>query len=145
MRIHELDQCFQQEGCNLSNYAIGVRGLASDAYCLVRYRGNWRVFYTERGCDHPPIFESTNEEEACEFFYSFIMRFRHDHCVGFFRSQAKTDALCEKLREHGIPFYQDTIPYGGPQDVRHRVFVVGKDIFKARDLLGELPLEDRKD
>jgi len=143
MLIPELGQRLQQEGCNSSFYAIGSPGLASDAYCLTRHRGEWRVFYTERGCDQPPIFESRSEEEACEFFYKFIMRFRHDHCIGFFRSKAETDALCEKLREHGVPFHQDTIPYGGPKDIRHRVFVVGKVVFKARELLGELLLEDR--
>lgn len=143
MLVPELEQRLQQEGCSPSNYSVCSRGFASDVFCLARYQGGWRVFYTERGNDQPPIFESTSEEEACEFYFRFVMRIRHDHCVGFFRSKAETDALCEKLRAHGIPFHQDTIPYGGPQDPRYRVFVVGKFIFDARSLLGKLPLTDQ--
>jgi len=99
--------------------------------------------YTERGNDDAPIFESKSEEEACEFYFNYIMtKFRHDHMVGFFKSVQNAKALSEKLSQNGIQSHQDKIPYGGWIDPRYRVFVVGKDIFKAREMLGEEIVKD---
>jgi hypothetical protein len=105
--------------------------------------GIWRVFYTERGKDDDPIFESTSEEEACEFFFKYqTEQIQHLHLVGFFHSEEKAKELVSKLEEDGIQARQDKIPYGGWADPRYRVFVVEKDIFKTRELLGKMPVED---
>ena len=69
-------------------------------------------------------------------------RIRHDHLAGYFKSKEKAEALAEKLKEHGIESYRNDIPYGGWADPRFRVFVIGKDIFKARDIFGEMPVRD---
>jgi hypothetical protein len=142
MNIHELAQYLADEGCNPGNYAIGTRGIASDAYCLTQSGDQWQVYYTERGLDQPPIFESSDEEAACVFFRNFIMNMRHDHLVGFFQAESAAQALRAILERYGIPSLQDAIPYHGWHDPRFRVFVVGKDIFKARETLGDLPLRD---
>lgn len=131
MKIEDLKNRLIQEGCSTSNYSIGYRD--SDVYCLMHEGGRWRVFYTERGQDHDPIFESTSEYQACEFFYNYITKkFRHDHLVGFFISEESATGLAEKLATYGIQSHRDKIPYGGWADPRYRVFVVGKDIFNAR-------------
>lgn len=142
MNIHELDQRLAEEGCNPSFYSVGSRGGASDAFCLTRNNGKWRVFYTERGQDHAPIFETHSEEDACRFFFRHIMAMRHDHCVGFFRSEQQAKALGAKLEQHGLNPHRDKIPYGGPRDPRYRVFVTGKAIFKAKEILGAVPVQD---
>ena len=46
------------------------------------------------------------------------------------------------LAKNGVQSHQDKIPYGGWADPRFRVFVVGKDIFKASEILGEVPVKD---
>ena len=140
MNSRELKQRLTEEGCNPDSYSIGHGG--SDCYCLCHEQGAWRIFYTERGQDSPPILETTSEEKACEFFFQQIMRIRHDHCVGFFRSEGNADSLLQKLAEHGLQPWQDEIPYGGIDDPRFRVFVTGKAIFKAKDLLGRVPQRD---
>ena len=141
MRVDELKRRLVEEGCSTNNYSIGRGG--SDVYCLENQNGTWHVFYTERGKDDPPIFESTNEAEACEFFFNYITKkFWHDHLVGFFVSDRNATALAEKLAQNGIQSHQDKIPYGGWVDPRYRVFVVGKDIFKAKEILGEVPVKD---
>jgi hypothetical protein len=141
VNIEELKHRLVQEGCSPSNYSIGYRD--SDVYCLMNQDSFWRVFYTERGQDHAPIFESTSEDAACEFFFDYITQnFRHDHLVGFFVSENNAKALTEKLAQNGIQSHQGKIPYGGWADPRYRVFVVGKDIFKAKKLLGKVPLKD---
>ena len=70
------------------------------------------------------------------------MGFRHDHCVGFFRSEGEAQSLVLTLAQHNVPSWQDKIPYGGADDPRYRVFVTGKDIFKAKEFLGKLPVKD---
>lgn len=142
MDIEELKRRLVEEGCSTTNYSIGYRD--SDVFCLLNENGTWRVFYTERGQDNVPIFESQSEGEACKFFFDYITKqFRHDHLVGFFISEEKAMELSAMLEQNGIQSHRDKIPYGGWVDPRFRVFVVGKDIFKAREILGEEVLKDR--
>jgi hypothetical protein len=141
MDVTELEQHLLEEGCSPYNFSIGHGG--SDVYCLEQRDGIWRVFYTERGKADPPIFVSRNEEEACTFYFEYITtKIRHDHLVGFFVLEENAIALETQLAQNGIPFHRDKIPYGGWSDPRYRVFVVGKDIFKARTILSDIPRKD---
>ena len=141
MNTGELKQRLLDEGCNPYQFSIGPGG--SDVFCLDQKDGTWSVFYTERGRDDDPIFESTSEAEACEFYFNYITtKMRHDHLVGFFVSEERARTLEAQLAQHAVQTHRDKIPYGGWSDPRYRVFVIGKDIFKARELLGELPLQD---
>lgn len=142
MMIDELAERLLAAGCAPNSYALGARGTASDAFCLVRAGPLWQVFYTERGVDQPPFFESASETEACEFFYRTLTSFRHEHCVGFFRSAAAAQALAERLASLGIGTRQDQIFYRQPGDWRQRVFVGGADIARFRELFGASRLED---
>jgi len=140
MNTRELSDRLTEEGCNPSLYAIGSRGAASDAFCLTFTGTQWQVFYTERGQDSPPIFASGSEAQACDFFFEYIMGMRHDHCIGIFKTPDRAAQLVAQLFSQGIPTTQDKIPYGGPTDPRYRVFVSGKSIFPAKQLLGTVPL-----
>jgi hypothetical protein len=115
-------------------------------FCLINENGVWRIFYTERGLDQDSIFESPSESDACEFFFKYqTERIQHQHLVGFFRSEAKAIDLSATLEQGGIQSHRDKIPYGGWVDPRFRVFVIGKDIFKALKLMGaELPISDHE-
>lgn len=141
MNTENLKRRLLEEGCSPHNFSIGHRG--SDVFCLEKENGIWRVFYTERGNEDPPIFESLSENEACEFYFNYITtKIRHDHLVGFFISEQKAIELASRLAQSEIQVHRDKIPYGGWSDPRFRVFVVGKDIFRARAVLGEVPLGD---
>ena len=142
MNTQELAQRLIEEGCNPNLYAIGARGAASDAFCLTFNGVQWQVYYTERGNDDPPLFVSESEAQACDFFFRHIRALRHEHCVGFFRSEQNAIALCQRLQGLGLVTRQDRIPYGGPNDPRFRVFVTGRAIFTARAALGEVPVSD---
>lgn len=140
MNTRELEERFLEEGCNPHNYCIGVpQAPISDIYCLTSFDGEWRVYYTERGLDSPPIFVSRDEAEACEFYYREISNMRHSHMVGFFRSLERAAELKAKLEGEGLHPYADRIPYDG---WRYRVFVIGKEVFRTRELLGPTWLED---
>jgi hypothetical protein len=144
MNIQELERRLEEEACSSAHYSIGYRD--SDVYCLMKIDGLWKVFYTERGLDQETMFESESEEEACEFFFKYqTERIRHDHMVGFFHMLENAKALAVRLKEHGIGSFENNMPYRGWHDPRFRVFVIGKDVFKAREILGELPVGDYAD
>lgn len=142
MTTAELALRLEQEGCSSGNYSINTRSY--DGFCLVNDGFQWAVFYSERGRDQTPIFTSINESEACQFYFDFVLNMRHDHLVGFLRSEKAARALQAQLAGQGIPTHADRMLYGH-NDYRHRIMVVGKDVFKARELLGTLPLTDTDD
>ena len=142
MTTAELAHRLEAEGCNAANYAINTRSY--DGFCLLHDGRQWVVFYSERGDDQPPIFTSTDEAAACQFYLDFMLRMRHSHCVGFLRSATAAQALRAKLAQQGIETQAGHILYRA-DDYRHQVFVVGKDIFAARELLRKLPLTDAND
>jgi hypothetical protein len=139
MTIAELERRLLAEGCNPANYALGTRSY--DGFCLMQDGGRWAVFYSERGRDQPPLFTSTDEAAACQFYLEFMLNMRHDHMVGFLRSEKLVRALRAQLAAQGIATHTDRMLYHR-NDYRHRVMVVGKDIFKAKALLGKVPLAD---
>ena len=142
MHAAELEQRLLEEGCSPYNFSIGRGG--SDVYCPQRQDGLWRVFYTERGKDDAPIFEAVSEAEACEFYFGYITKkIQQNHLVGFFVSEERASDLEVRWTQNGILSHRDKIPYGGWSDPCYRVFVVGKDIFAVRAILGEVPLTDR--
>ncbi|MDD5262970.1 MAG: hypothetical protein PHD76_14090 [Methylacidiphilales bacterium] len=141
MTISELESKLLAEGCNKHRFAIGARGMADDAFCLVQKNGKWEVFYTERGCDSSPIFSAESETEACAFFYRHILSLEHWHIVGSFLDEADAVKLEARVRELGaVPIRNDVKCFTGKRDDRYRVFVVGKDIFPVRNGILGVPL-----
>lgn len=143
MNIRELEQRLLEEGCNPAMFAIGSRGSASDAHCLIHDGQEWRVYYTERGVDQAPLFGTTNEAEACKYFFDFMMKFRHDHCVGTFDSRAAADELYDNLARHGLKPFRDVIPVPVMPQPIYRVWVSGKEIFAVETIIGARYVTDR--
>jgi len=143
MNIDELEKRLLAEGCNPGYFAIGSRGSASDAHCLTHNGQEWQVYYTERGVDSKPEYTSPSEEDACEYFFTFMMKFRHDHCVGVFLSKALADELQTKLESHGVHPFQDKIPIPVVKEPLHRVWVSGKEIFTVKEVLGTTYITDK--
>ncbi|MEZ4837142.1 MAG: hypothetical protein R2873_34955 [Caldilineaceae bacterium] len=142
MNTRELQIRLAQDGCNPGLYAVGVRGSASNAFCLTHNGVEWQVYYTERGVNQAPMFTSPSEEDACAYFYNLMSSIRHEHCVGIFRSEDAARALEDRLDQLGIASRRNDFPYGGPDDRRYRVFVEGKAIFAMRAAFPVVPLRD---
>jgi hypothetical protein len=137
MKASELRKKLIAAGCNESNFSVLSR--SNDAFCLDKKGNEWVVFYSERGCDSEPIFSSKSENEACEFFFNHITRQQHWHIVGFFKNEREAKELESKLVAIGVQPIRNDIPaYKTANDPRYRVFVVGKDIFKVRERLGNV-------
>jgi hypothetical protein len=136
MTASEVYEKLLANGCNKSNFAI--HRSEHDAFCLAQRGDKWVVYYSERGQDSPPEYESVSENEACEFFYKLIMEQQHWHILGSFKSEDDAIAMEEKLKSIGVePIRNDISAYKHQQDPRYRVFVAGSDIFRVKDLWGD--------
>jgi hypothetical protein len=93
--------------------------------------------------DGAPEYTSQSEEEACEYFFNFIMKFRHDHCVGVFLSKTLANELQKKLESHGAHPFQDKLPVPVMKEALYRVWVSGKEIFIVKEVLGTTYVTDR--
>ena len=82
------------EGC--TQYQIRQTG--DDEFCLIQSGSLWRVVYAERGNVQDVLFESSDEAKACEFMYRLITGIRHNHLVGFFKTQSESEAIGQVLR-----------------------------------------------
>jgi hypothetical protein len=143
MTTAELARRLEAEGANPANYDIGRRSY--DGVCLLHEGGRWVVLYSERGRDQPPMFVSADESAACEYYMTHVLAQPQYHAVGFFRSEKAAQALHARLEQQGLAVRTGKLLYAA-NDYRHQVWVMGKDIFGARQLLGSnLPLSDEQD
>lgn len=142
MTTNELSRRLLAEGCNPANYAINTRSY--DGFCLLHNGRGWAVFYSERGQDQEPIFVSLEEAEACQYFFDFVLSMEHRHLIGFLRSEPAARALQGRLAAAGITPHPYRVLYA-KNDYRYGVSVIGKDIFRARALLGAVPVADVED
>ncbi|MDQ2793061.1 MAG: SPOR domain-containing protein [Bacteroidota bacterium] len=139
MTTTELARRLLAEGCNPDTYAIDKRSY--DGFCLLHNGRGWAVFYSERGRDQEPVFISLDEDAACQYFFDFVMRQEHRHLVGCLRSEPAAQAVWARLQCQGIATHVHRLFYA-KNDYRQVIGVVGKDVFRARALLGRLPVED---
>lgn len=140
MTSTELARRLEAEGANPATYDIGRRSY--DGVCLLHEGGRWVVLYSERGRDQAPMFASVDESAACEYYLAHVLAQPQYHSVGFFRLEEAAQALRARLEQHGLAVRTGKLLYA-TDDYRHQVWVMGKDIFAARQLLGSnLPLED---
>ena len=144
MNASELGIKLLKEGCNPDNFRIGTGGgPKSDIFCLSEKKGIWSIYYTERGSNSNPIYESTDETEACDRYYKEIMAMEHWHIVGLFESEEPALKLQKELEAMDIKIIRNDMPplKAGTPRIR-RVFVVGKDIFKVRAIYAYLPIKN---
>jgi hypothetical protein len=143
MTTAELARRLEAEGANPATYDIERRNY--DGVCLLHEGGRWVVLYSERGRDQEPMFASTDESAACEFYLQHVLAQPQYHSVGIFRSEKDAQALQSRLEQQGLTVQTGQLRYR-TNDYRHQVWVMGKGIFTARQLLGpDLPLRDADD
>lgn len=145
MDLQKLHDKLIAEGCSTSNFHIeGIGPLGSDVFCLGEEFGVWEVFYSERGTKGEVLFSNPIKERAIQFFYDYILRIDHWHLITFTRSEELFHTYKKRLSDAGIKTIQNDIPhYSHHEDRIYRLFVVNKDIFKARKIFGTLPHIDQ--
>lgn len=130
-------------GCNMF-YIEGVGGPQADCVEVLCKKGtNWAICYSERGQLFSPIFESDDLEDVIVFYENHILRMDHSHLVIMTRNLEKFNEHKSILEKHNIRTSQNDLPhYKFMNDKIYRLFVINKDVFKAKEIFGELPVMD---
>ncbi len=131
------------EGCNRF-YISGIGGPIPDGVDKLEMNGNnWEIYYTERGQKEKLDFSTTNIDEAITYYREHILHLEHWHLIVFTRSFEIFDSYKKSLEKQNIRTIQNDIPcYNTINDRIYRLFVVNKDIFKARKLFENIPYFD---
>lgn len=132
--IGQLAQWMEAHCYNDHHYAIGGR-FVHEGYGLCKSEDGYIWYYTERG-SRDIIETFLVEKDAVVYAMQVIENdpFASRHLVGILKSQSEMDALLRELAARNINFSTDSIPWGGPDDRRTRVFVRGCDVLKVADL-----------
>ncbi|MBY6155642.1 hypothetical protein KUV47_20670 [Vannielia litorea] len=122
------------EGANFGSYALDGRAIGEGH--SVRHDGTeWLWGYEARGAWRE-LARFGSEAELAAHAYAQIAgdawAWTHPLIMTPDRDEARRVELA--CRERGEPVFRDSIPYGGPQDLRHRVFVFGRAIERVQDL-----------
>ena len=131
--IKQLDE-WMATNCYNDSYGVGNRNI-HEGYGLVATGNQFVWYYTERGTkDYLKYFDT--EKEAVEYAFEKITsdKTANRHMVGFLNDENTESELLQELQRRNIKYFTDTIPYGGVNDLRYRIFVFGCDINKAQDL-----------
>ncbi len=59
-----------------------------DVECLGEIGSEWAVYYIERGQKSDPIFTSTSQEKAIEYYYNHVAKIEHWHMIVCTRSKS---------------------------------------------------------
>lgn len=143
MELTELYNKFIQNGYN-NFYIEGIGGpKADDVHCLGFDNQNWTVYYLERGQKSSPIFTTKDKDTAIKFYTDFVSKIEHWHLVVFTRSTSILSDYKQTLEKMNIKTIQNDIPdFSKTGDRVYRLFVVDKDVFLAKERLGNLPFFD---
>ncbi|PEN12673.1 hypothetical protein CRI94_14260 [Longibacter salinarum] len=146
MRISELKRRLAKEHFNPNAYSLdGAPSLSDDRFHLEEDGGVFKIFYVERGKKEQLLGAYEDESDACDAFYDLLRKVDHAkaHMVGFFEDVTRADTAATLLEDHAIDYKRDSIPYGGPNDPRHRLFVFGADVIRAEKLLDDNEPKER--
>ncbi|MEP2104136.1 MAG: hypothetical protein ABJP02_13805 [Parasphingorhabdus sp.] len=129
--VSALASWMSSECANKTSYGIGWD--ISEGMRIDRFGATWRWQYTERSEVRTiKTFESESEIAACAYEQIRKDPWAWTHCVGWFKFECHKKAYTETLEDRGIAFYQDQIPFGGPEDPRYRIFVFGRDVLELK-------------
>ena len=133
LTIEQLDE-WMTDNCFNDSYGIGNRNI-HEGYGLDTSGTLYVWYYTERGQRQQLNYFQT-EKEAVDFAFKTITadKSANRHMIGFIKDRTKEMELLTELRNRNIKYWKDEIPYGGPNDIRVRIFVFGCDIKRVSDL-----------
>jgi hypothetical protein len=143
MELTELYNKFISEGYN-NFYIEGVGGPRPDGlHCLGYDNKSWSVYYIERGQKSAPIFITQDKNEAIKYYSDFVSRIEHWHLIAFTRSKEILNDYKLKLEKLDVKTIQNDIPaLTKENDIVYRLFVVNKDIIKAKSIYNDIPYFD---
>ena len=138
---NELESWMKDNCCNFDSYSINGN-VIFEGFGIDRFGGLFIWYYIERGeKNNLKYFQS--EAEIVEHAYNQIKadKWSKAHCIGFTTNKDEMRQLEDILKETGVEFFQDEIPYYGPERPVYRTFVLGCGINKTKHLKGKFRTE----
>ncbi|WP_123796528.1 hypothetical protein [Oceanihabitans sediminis] len=119
MHSYSINGNFIYEGCGIENNG-----------------GLYQWYYTERGEKRVLEYFAT-EKDAVQYALKTIKEDEHANrnFIGMYKSDQEVEQILSELIKRGIEYWTDKIPYGGMNDWRTRIFVIGCGIKNAQDLI----------
>ncbi|MEX6690174.1 hypothetical protein QTN47_21875 [Danxiaibacter flavus] len=133
----ELESWMKENCYNFDNYSINGNPIF-EGFGIDKFGGLFIWYYTERGeKNNLKYFQS--ESEIIEYAFCQIKadKWARTHCIGFTASRYEKEELANILKNTAVDFFQDEIPYYGPDRPAYRTFVLGCDIIKTKQLKGK--------
>ncbi len=130
----ELEKWMKENCLNFNSYSINGNSIY-EGYGIDNSGGLFIWYYTERGQkNNLKYFKS--EPEIIEYAFNQIKsdKWAKTHCIGFSTDLNKINDLKSELQKIKTEFFEDKIPYYGPDRPVYRVFVLGCDIQKTEYL-----------
>ena len=125
-----------KDNCYSMN-AYGINGnFITEGHGIENNKGLYQWYYTERG-EKRVLAHFSTEKEAVQYALKAIKADKHAnrHYIGMYKSDKEVEKILAELKQRGIKYWTDSIPYGGLNDYRTRIFVIGCGIKMAADLI----------
>ena len=133
--VIELEKWLKENCYPMNSYSINGNAIY-EGFGLENNGGIFQWFYTERG-DKQTLEYFATEKEAVEYALKKIKSDEHANrnYIGMYKSDQEVEQILSELKKRGIEYWTDKIPYGGMNDWRTRIFVIGYGIKNAKDLV----------
>jgi uncharacterized Rmd1/YagE family protein len=133
--IIELEKWLKENCYSMNSYSINGNFIY-EGFILENNGGICEWNYTERG-EKRILKHFATEKDAVDYALKKIKSDEHANrnYIGMYKSETEVEKNLAELRKRGIEYWTDKIPYGGMNDWRTRIFVIGCGIEKAKDLI----------
>jgi|TARA_B110001450_G_C17427547_1_gene402506 hypothetical protein len=119
MNSYSINRNFIYEGCGIENNG-----------------GLYLWYYTERG-EKTTLEYFATEKDAVQYALKQIKSDEHSNrnFIGMYKEKEEVERITLELKKRDVEYWTDKIPYGGINDWRTRIFVIGCGIKKVTDLI----------
>lgn len=141
MKINELQSYLESEGYNPLYYHIGDGWKAcGDTICISKKSYEYQVFYVEKGNKTHEFFVSLDKQDSCDKFIETLDKEKNSKafCICSYIKEDDAEKLEAIVKDAGMKYFRNDISYGGYSDMRYRIFVYGKDRFKAQEFANKI-------
>ncbi|WP_111710232.1 hypothetical protein [Lutibacter citreus] len=119
MKSYSINGNFIYEGCGIENNG-----------------GLYLWYYTERG-EKTTLEYFATEKDAVQYALKQIKSDKHSNrnFIGMYKENEEVERIILELKKREVEYWTDKIPYGGINDWKTRIFVIGCGIKKVTDLI----------
>ncbi|MDF0708479.1 hypothetical protein [Flagellimonas okinawensis] len=133
--VLELEEWLKENCFSLLSYSINGNFIY-EGFGLENNGGLFQWYYTERG-EKKVLEYFATEKDAVQYALKTIKADKHAkrNFLGMYKADSEVKSILLELKKREIEYWTDRIPYGGLDDWRTRIFVIGCGIKKAKDLI----------